>query len=146
MPWWGWLISGIGLLALEMFVIDAQFYLVFIGAAAAVVGLMQLMGLDIPESGQWVVFAVLAILAMVAFRRRVYNMIRGRAGHVDPALPLGSRVLVPVDLEPGKTCRIEYRGTSWTARNVDAVPLLAGREAAISAVDGLTLNLKAISG
>ncbi len=38
MAWWAWLVLGIGLLGVEMFVIDAQFYLVFIGLSAAVVG------------------------------------------------------------------------------------------------------------
>ena len=46
MPWWGWLIVGIGLLGVEMFVIDAQFYLVFLGASAAIVGLLGLAGID----------------------------------------------------------------------------------------------------
>jgi len=41
MPWWGWLVLGIGLLGVEMFVVDAQFYLVFIGVAAALVGLVS---------------------------------------------------------------------------------------------------------
>ncbi len=45
MPSWGWLVVGIGLLGVEMFVIDAQFYLVFLGASAALVGLLGLAGL-----------------------------------------------------------------------------------------------------
>jgi membrane protein implicated in regulation of membrane protease activity len=48
MPWWGWLIVGEALLGAEMFVIDAQFYLVFFGIAAALVGLAGLTGLVIP--------------------------------------------------------------------------------------------------
>src|SRR5262245_25536647 len=137
MPWWGWLTCGFGLFALEIFFIDAQFYLVFVGAAAAVVGLIGLAGLTLPESLQWLIFAALSILTMLTFRRRIYQSVRNRAGHVDSGMKLGDRVIVPVELEPGKTCRIEYRGTTWTARNIDAVPLPAGQEAAISAIDGL---------
>jgi membrane protein implicated in regulation of membrane protease activity len=48
MPWWGWLILGVGLLGVEMFVVDAQFYLVFIGVAAALVGLLGLAGIAWP--------------------------------------------------------------------------------------------------
>ena len=65
---------GVGLLGVEMFVIDAQFYLVFIGVSAAVVGLLGLAASTCRTWAQWLVFAVLAVVAMVAFRQRVYEM------------------------------------------------------------------------
>ncbi|HEX2494238.1 MAG TPA: hypothetical protein VHK24_10720, partial [Steroidobacter sp.] len=79
MSWWGWLVAGAALLAVEMFVIDAQFYLVFLGAAAVVVGLAGLVGLEAPVWLQWLAFAVLSMLAMVSFRKRLYGL-RGRIG------------------------------------------------------------------
>src|SRR5215213_1136764 len=118
MPWWGWLVIGIGLLGVEMFVIDAQFYLVFVGASAAIVGLIGLAGLQLPDWSQWLVFAVLSIVTMMTFRQRIYNLVRNRSGHVEQRLTLGDRVVVPSLLEVGQTCRVEYRGSSWTARNV----------------------------
>ena len=142
MPWWGWLVIGIGLLGVEMFVVDAQFYLVFLGAAAAIVGLIGLAGIDLPDWSQWLVFSALAIFAMVGFRRRIYDLVRNRSGHVEQRLTLGDRVVVPSLLETGQTCRVEYRGSSWTARNVDVQPIEAGREAVITHIDGLTLHLK----
>lgn len=142
MPWWGWVVLGIGLLGVEMFGIDLQFYLVFLGVAAAIVGLLGLAGLTMPEWAQWLLFAALSIIAMVAFRRRVYALVRGQAGHVQERITSGDRVLVPVHLEPGQTCRVDYRGTSWTARNTDVLPIAAGSEAIISTVDDLTLHLK----
>ncbi|HJY36904.1 MAG TPA: hypothetical protein VJ299_05540, partial [Steroidobacteraceae bacterium] len=42
MPWWGWLVLAAALLSIELFVIDAQFYLVFLGVSAALVGLFGL--------------------------------------------------------------------------------------------------------
>jgi membrane protein implicated in regulation of membrane protease activity len=143
MPWWGWLVAGAVLLAVEMSVIDAQFYLVFLGVAAALVGLLGLAGLDWPQWAQWLTFAALAVLAMVGFRRRVYELVRGRTGIVEQALTLGDRVVIPARLEPGQTCRVQYRGSSWTARNVDELPIDAGREAVIARVDGLTLHVRA---
>ena len=123
MSWWAWLVLGIGLLGAEMFVIDAQFYLVFIGLSAAIVGLLGLLGVDLPQWAQWLVFSALAIVAMFTFRRRLYEMVRKRGGQVDG--------------------RVEYRGSSWTARNTGIEPIEAGREAVISQVDGLTLHVKA---
>jgi inner membrane protein len=142
MPWWGWLIVGIGLLGVEMFVIDLQFYLVFLGFSAVIVGLFGLAGIAMPEWAQWLLFAAVSVVAMLAFRRRVYALVRGRDGHVQERVTSGDRVVVPIRLEPGQTSRVDYRGTSWTARNVDAVALEAGSEAIISNVDDLTLHLK----
>ena len=142
MPWWGWLVLGVGLLGIEMFGIDLQFYLVFLGVSAAIVGLLGLADLTIPEWGQWLLFAALAIVAMLAFRRRVYALVRGQSGLVQERITSGDKVVVPIRLEPGQTCRVDYRGTSWTARNTDVLPIEAGSEAVISNVDDLTLHLK----
>jgi membrane protein implicated in regulation of membrane protease activity len=143
MPWWAWLVLGIGLLGVEMFVIDAQFYLVFIGLAAAVVGLLGLFGVELPYWGQWLVFSVLAVVAMLAFRRRLYEMVRNRSGHVEERLTVGDRVVIPARLEPGQSGRVEYRGSSWTARNTGGQAIEAGREAVIAQVEGLTLHVRA---
>ena len=144
MPWWGWLVLGIGLLGIEMFAIDAEFYLVFLGASATIVGLLGLAGLELPQWGQWLLFAALAIVTMLAFRRRVYVLIRGSHGHVQERITTGDRIRVTARLEPGQTCRVDYRGTSWTACNADVVPIPAGSEAIISHADELTLHLKTI--
>lgn len=142
MPWWGWLVFGVGLLGVEMFFIDAQFYLVFLGISATVVGLLGLAEIHMPEWSQWLLFAGLAILTMVAFRRRVYALVRGSAGHVTGPVTHGDTVLVAARLEPGKTCRVDYRGSTWTARNVDDRAIEAGTEALIAHLDDLTLHLK----
>ncbi|MGH8204758.1 MAG: NfeD family protein [Steroidobacteraceae bacterium] len=143
MAWWAWMVLGIGLLGVEMFVIDAQFYLVFIGLSAAVVGLLGLAGVAMPEWTEWLVFSVLALVAMLSFRRRLYEMVRNRSGRVEERLTVGDRVLVTARLEPGQSGRVEYRGSSWTARNAGAAAIEAGREAVIAQVDGLTLHVKA---
>ncbi len=142
MPWWGWLVAGLGLLALELFVIDAEFYLVFVGASAALVGLLGLAGVPLPDWAQWVLFAALSLVTMFTFRRRVYLLVRGNLGDVQQRVTAGDNVMVPTRLEPGETCRVEYRGTTWTARNTGAQPIAAGTEAVISHIDDLTLHLK----
>ena len=142
MPWWGWFVMGAVLLGTEMFVIDAQFYLVFFGIAAALVGLLGL-GIEISESMQWLIFALLSIVAMVAFRRRIYQKIRKPAGEVEEPLRLGDRVVLPAPLEPGQSCRVDYRGSSWTARNIDSMALSG--EVEIVKVDGLTLHVGRLS-
>jgi hypothetical protein len=143
MAWWAWFVLAAALLSIELFVIDAQFYLVFLGVSAALVGLLDLADGTMVAWQQWLAFAVLALVTMVAFRDRVYQLVRKRTGHVDQPLTLGDRVVIPVRLEPGQTCRTQYRGSSWTARNVDQQAIDAGKEAVISHVDGLTLHVRA---
>ena len=143
MPWWSWLILAVIALAVEMFVLDAQFYLVFFGISAAAMGILALLGVGMPEWTQWLIFSILAVVTMVSFRQRLYTLVRGRTGHVEERLTLGDRVTVPVRLEPSKTCRVDYRGSSWTARNVDETAIEAGREAVIARVDGLVLLVRA---
>ena len=66
-------------MGLEMFAIDAAFYLIFIGVAALIVGLAGLAGLILPDTVQWIAFAVLALVLMVFFRERLYKRLRGGA-------------------------------------------------------------------
>ncbi|MBL8268668.1 NfeD family protein [Steroidobacter sp.] len=144
MAWWAWMIVAAIALAIEMFVLDAQFYLVFFGISAAIVGFLGLAGVDLPDWAQWLALSVLAVASMLTFRKRAYELVRLRTGHVEERLTVGDRVTVPVRLEPTQTCRVDYRGSSWTARNVDEQPIEAGREAVIARVDGLILMVRPI--
>jgi inner membrane protein len=143
MPHWGWLVTGVLLLSAEMFLIDAQFYLVFIGASAIVVGVVGWMGLSLPDAAQWFLFAVLALTAMLGFRKRLYEKLRQPQDSVPESLSVGDRVQLPALLAPGDSCRVEYRGSSWTARNVDQSSLSG--EVEIAHIEGLTLHVRSRS-
>jgi len=76
MMWWAWIAVGAILLVSELGFVDAQFYLVFVGASALVVGLLDLAGMLPADWMQWLLFAVLALFSMVVFRRRIYARMR----------------------------------------------------------------------
>jgi membrane protein implicated in regulation of membrane protease activity len=138
MLWWAWIAVGAILLGSELAFVDAQFYLVFVGASAFVVGLLQLAGLGMAEWLQWLIFAVLAAASMLTFRRRIYERMRRGL----PAMkggPAGEFVTLAAALPPGETCRLEYRGCSWSAINGGKSVIAAGAQARIARVDGLTL-------
>ena len=80
MAWWSWGILGVVLLGLELGAIDAQFFLVFAGVAAIVVGLLGLVGIDLPPWAQWIAFAVLALVAMFTIRRQIYEKLLSKPG------------------------------------------------------------------
>ena len=78
MQWWAWITVGALLLGSELTFVNAQFYLVFVGAAALMVGFLTLAGALPADWIQWSLFALLAILSLIAFRRRVYERVRRR--------------------------------------------------------------------
>ncbi len=141
MPWWAWIVVGAILLGSELAFIEAQFYLVFFGAAALVVGMIGLGGVALPEWSQWLIFALLSIASMVFFRRKLYDMLRK---HTDPmhSGPAGEEVTVTIDLAPGASCRVDYRGSTWTAQNNSEHTISADSRARIVRVDGLTLQIR----
>jgi len=141
MYWWAWIAVGAILLGSELAFVDAQFYLVFVGASAFVVGMLQLAGVGMAVWLQWLIFAVLAATSMFTFRRRIYERMRRGL----PAMkggPAGEIVTMPMALAPGETCRLEYRGGSWSAVNAGKAPIAAGSRARIERVDGLTLVVR----
>jgi membrane protein implicated in regulation of membrane protease activity len=143
MQWWAWITVGAVLLGSELTFVNAQFYLVFIGAAALIVGFLDLAG-ALAVWLQWSIFALLAGVSLIAFRRRVYE-------HVHRNLPMmktgpqGETVILPAALAPGETCRLEFRGCSWSAVNGGHSVIAAGGQARIERVDGLTLVVQADS-
>jgi inner membrane protein len=141
MAWYSWIVIGTLLLGAELFAVDAQFFLIFIGAGAIVVGLIGMLGIDLPEWLQWLLFAVLSVVAMLTVRRELYAKLRRRPpGKVDSDIDRSVRI--PQELEPGKTTRVEYRGSGWTALNVGDRSIPAGEEVRIESVDGLTLHVR----
>jgi hypothetical protein len=132
MQWWAWIMVGAILLGAELAFVNAQFYLVFVGAAALLVGLSSLAGLNL---------IVLALGSLLIFRRRVYERLRPNLPGMKQ-VPGGDTVLLPAALPPGETCRLEYRGSSWSAINAGESVIAAGSRARIERIDGLTLVVR----
>ena len=138
MEWWAWIAIGAILLGSELTLVNAQFYLVFLGISAFVVGLLELTGLITADWLQWATFAVIAVVSMISFRKQIYEKMR-RALPPMRSGPAGEIVTLPIVLPPGETCRLEYRGSSWSAINGGKSVIEAGSSARIDRVDGLTL-------
>ena len=138
MEWWAWIAVGTILLGSELAFVDAQFYLVFVGSAALVVGFLALCGLTLAGWSQWLIFMTLAAVSMVFFRRRIYARLRRNLPSMHQG-PAGGTVILPAALPPGETCRVEFHGSSWNAMNRGPFVIEAGGRARIERVDGLTL-------
>jgi membrane protein implicated in regulation of membrane protease activity len=116
------------------------FYLIFFGVAAMFIGLMTLIGLAGPPWLQWVVFAVLSLVLLLAFRRPILKMLQVETGPVDS---LVGEVAVVVDqpIVPGGVGRAELRGSTWAARNLHSAELSRGARCRVERVDGLMIFL-----
>ena len=143
MPWWGWMIFGALLFGSELLIVDAGFYLMFIGIAAALTGLVGLAGIGLEPWVQWALFSVLAATSMVLFRKKLYSKLRGSAAGYE-AGPAGEIVTVEQTLQPGESGRLAYRGTEWTVVNTSDQAFEQGQHVQISGVKGLTLNLDVV--
>ncbi|MGI9200519.1 MAG: NfeD family protein [Woeseiaceae bacterium] len=143
MAWWSWMVLGAVLLAAELFAVDAQFYLVFLGVSAALVGLAALFGITLPEWAQWFAFATLSLMFFFTFRRTLYQKIRGGGEDYPEDTLSGESINMTEDLEPGKEIRAKYRGSDWTVRNAGDAMITGGSRAKIVKADGLTLHVVA---
>ena len=140
MTWWGWIIAGAILLGAELSFVNAQYYLVFVGSAAIVTGLATLL-LPVSPWVQWALFAVLAVVSMVAFRSRLYHRFNRSWPKVETG-PVGGVITLPVPLDAGESCQAEYGGTFWTVRNDSELPMPSGCRARIARVQQLTLLVR----
>ncbi len=141
---WGWLIIGFVLMGAELTAVDAAFYLIFVGAAAILMGILGLVGVSLPIWGQWVLFSVLAVGSMVLFRQKLYDRLRGGAAGFDGSAA-GATVAVKEVVPPGGRTRVRLRGSQWTAVNVGAVPIASGADARVVESDGLELRIEGLS-
>ena len=141
MTWWGWIVGGAILLGAELAFVNAQFYLVFIGTAAILVGLASVLLDPFVPWAQWAAFGVLSLVLMMAFRSRLYDRLHRHRPSVQPG-PIGGVMTVPVSLAPGETCRAEHGGTFWTVCNDSDMSIPSGANARIASVQGLTLLVR----
>lgn len=140
MPWWAWMAIGGVLLATEL-VIQTDFWLVVLGAAALLVSGLVWLGLGGPPWWQWLVFAALSVVLAVFLRRRLRATFAGAAPGVPPEF-VGESATVTESIEPGGIGAIELRGSTWQARNVGEAPLRVGARVRVERVDGLVLEVR----
>lgn len=144
MPWWSWIVLGAALLGTEV-LLSTDFYLVFFGAAAVIVGLIALGATDLPIWSQWLLFAAIAIAGLAVYRKRL----RERFAKPDRALDedvVGQIAVVRGAIGAGSTGRAELRGSTWRARNAADGDLADGEECRVASVEGLTLRLERRAG
>jgi membrane protein implicated in regulation of membrane protease activity len=122
--------------------VDAGFYLVFLGVSAVAVGVVDIFWVGSPMWVEWLLFSLIAVVTLVYFRSKLYSKVR--VAEPDRADELVGEVgVVEADIEAGGTGRIELRGSTWAARNVGDSSLRRDARARVDAISGLTVDIRA---
>ena len=141
MTWWVWLVAGLIFFALEA-ASAGGFYLVFFGAGAVVVGLLDLAGLHLSELPAGLLFVAISVIALLLFRKPLLarfqrgiptGKVDGLAGQMAKALE---------DIPVGGRGTAELRGSSWSAENIGTAPISRDARCHVDRVEGLTLYLR----
>lgn len=141
---WHWWILGVGLLVLEMF--TASTFFIWMGAAAGVVGLILLI---FPEFGweyQVLVFAILSVLTVVAWR---YWQRRHPTETADPNLNVRGaqyvgRVFTVVEPISDGIGKAKVGDSLWRISTGDESSGSAGTRVRVTGVEGATLTVEIV--
>jgi membrane protein implicated in regulation of membrane protease activity len=141
MPWWAWLLVGFVLLGGELLT-PGGFYLLFFGLGGILVGLLPLVGIELPAWAQWVSFTVFSIVATLMFRKPLLERLQLTTGGRRPEELTGETAAPVAPIAPGAVGKAELRGTVWSARNGTERELKAGQRCRVTRVEGLQLVLE----
>jgi hypothetical protein len=142
MTWWIWALAGLALLILEI-ATPGGFILLFFGAAALVVATLVATDAAGPLWLQLLTFSALSVVSLLAFRGPILRRMKAGPGLPDPVDTLrGETVVLIEDVAPQAEGRAEFRGTSWTVRNVDDRRLARGETVRVENVEGLKLFVR----
>jgi membrane protein implicated in regulation of membrane protease activity len=141
MSWWIWITLGLVLAAIEL-ATPGGIFIIFFGIAALVVGALAVTGLVVTTWVQWLLFPVIAVIALRLFRQPLLGRLRLRDEADDVDGLVGDAAIPTTDIAPGGHGRAELRGSTWNVRNVAAVPVAAGQRCRVVTVQGLVLDIR----
>ena len=142
MAWWIWVVAGVALIICEMAVTPGIFVLLFFGISAIIEGILVGVGLGGPFWLQVTIFIVLALAMLGLFREKARKLLGVRGAKVDFDSIVGGMAVAREELAPGAMGKIEFRGSSWTARNIGTHALYPGDQCSIEHMQGLVLSVK----
>jgi membrane protein implicated in regulation of membrane protease activity len=143
MAWWAWIVLGIVCVAIEVH-FTHDFSLFCVGASAFIVAAITIVTGGGPHWSQWIVFAALSVIILIAVRKPLLGRFQANRGRDADFQYLIGEVATPDDDLPANAVgRAELRGSSWSARNGEGVGLRKGQRCRVERVEGLTVWLKA---
>lgn len=141
MAWGSWMILGLVLIVGELLT-PGGFFLLFFGLGAMVVSGLVGLGLTEPAWLQWLIFALLSPVLLLALRTRLLAMTQPPAGRDDRSSVVGGVVTAVGGIAPGAIGQGDMRGTVWSLRNTGGTPIAPGDRCRVIRAEGLTLDVE----
>lgn len=139
MDGWTWLIIGVALFALELFV-STGFYLFILASACVVVAVGALSGLILDLRLQAAVFSLAAFVLWFFFAERLQRLLRSKEKEYTGMI--GQTAVAREAILPGAKGGGEMWGSPWRLENVGGDVLNPGDECQVLSSDGLVLKVK----
>ena len=132
-----WILGGMILLISEM--LTGGFFLIFMALGFFGAGLAA--SFEFSSGLQVAVCAVIAVVGVFTLRKPIQKrLLKTITLNAD----VGKEIRVDQSIDPHKTMRISYQGTSWNATNLGDEALKSGDHVTIVGVDGNTLLIRKI--
>jgi membrane protein implicated in regulation of membrane protease activity len=139
--WWMWIVFGVILAAIELLT-PGSLFIIFFGLAAMVIGLLSLMGVVEHPWIEWLLFSILALVALRLFRRPLLSRLEKDSYAAVDSL-VGETAIASASMAPGEHGHVELRGSRWSSHNVGALTIEAASRCRVVAVEGLRLDVAA---
>lgn len=137
MPWWAWILSGLVLLGLELAL--GSFYLLFLGLAAIIVGLLAVFGASGPLWLEWLLFIIFSMGLVLLLRKPLLGKFNLKNDPRDIDTLVGEAAVAVEAIPPGGIGKVEMRGTVWTAHNAGTAGIATGQRCRVEQIHGLSL-------
>ena len=134
--WWYWICLGLFFLLAEALT-PGGFYMLFIGIAALIVGVLSL-----GVHAAWIqiaLFAVLSTVLIVTLRKSLVERVRKTTVQADVPEFIGEAARAVEPIASGKEGKVELRGSIWSARNEGTVDLPKDAPCTVVAREGLKM-------
>jgi membrane protein implicated in regulation of membrane protease activity len=142
MQYWLWLLLGLSLAILELLT-PSGFFLIILGGAAILVGLLVAAGIFASWNAQAIIFCLIALVIWFTLGKRLRETITTKdSRHGDL---VGSLITVKTETAPGEDGSGELWGTSWRLKNIDNAILYPEERALVISCEGITLMVKRVS-
>lgn len=140
MSWWIWVLAGLALLAAEF--VSTTMHIGFFAVGAFFVALLVGLGVELPLWGQVAIFTIVSVLTFVFVRPILVRKLRlDFKPQVDSMV--GQQARAMDDIAIAGLGKAEFRGTTWSARNVGETALTRGQRCVVAGIEGLVIHVKA---
>ncbi|MDP6559580.1 MAG: NfeD family protein, partial [Candidatus Binatia bacterium] len=108
MTWWIWILLGLLLLMVELTAFG-DFYIIFFGLGALIIGLLVALEIGGPLWVQWLLFSIISLAAMLLLRRHLIRMIQPKGRDSAEDNLVRKTAVVIEEIGAGRMGKVETR-------------------------------------